>query len=104
MIFRGSAMKREITKIGKRGTVVIPAVLRRQMHLHEGELMIIESHGDGILLKPAVALPIERYGRERKAEFILSNATDSADYAAARREVEAMGLNPDDISHHKPKE
>ena len=97
-------MKKEITKIGKRGTVVIPAALRQQMHLREGDLMIAEDHGDGILLKPAVALPIEIYAPERKAEFILSNAIDPSDYDAARKEVEAMGLNPDDIPHHKPKQ
>ena len=95
-------MKREVTKIGKRGAVVIPAALRRQLHLHEGDLVIVENHGDGILLKPAVALPIEIYSLERKAEFILSNAIDLSDYEAARKEVESMGLNPDDIPHQKP--
>ena len=95
-------MRAEVTKIGKRGTIVIPAELRRQMHLHEGDLMIAENHGDGILLKLAVALPIEIYRLERQAEFLLSNATDSSDYEAARQAVEALGLNPDDIPHHKP--
>lgn len=76
--------------------------LRQQMHLCEGDLIIAENHGDGILLKPAVALPVEIYTPERKAEFILSNAIDDADYKAARETVLAMGLNPDDIPHHKP--
>lgn len=96
-------MKKEITKIGKRGTVVIPANLRKQMHLKEGDLLIAEEHGDGILLKPAVALPIEKYTREREAEFILSNAVDAADYTQARKTVKAMGLDPDKIPHMKPK-
>ncbi len=96
-------MKLEVTKIGKRGAVIIPIELRKQLHLHEGDLIIAESHGDGILLKPAVALPIERYSAERKAEFILSNAVDRADYAMARKEVKALGLDPDEIPHHKPK-
>ncbi len=97
-------MKKEVTKIGKRGVVVIPAALRQQLHLHEGDLMIAENHGDGILLKLAVALPIEMYSPERKAEFILSNAVDPSDYKAARKEVKAMGLDPDKIPHKKPKE
>ena len=96
-------MSNEITKIGKRGTVVIPAELRRQMHLKEGDLMIAENHGDGILLKPAIAMAVEKYTPERQAEFILSNAIDSEDYHQARIAVKAMGLDPDKITHIKPK-
>lgn len=96
-------MTNEITKIGKRGTVVIPAELRRQMHLKEGDLIIVENHGDGILLKPAIAMAVEKYTLERQAEFILSNAIDAEDYHQARKSVKAMGLNPDKISHIKPK-
>ena len=96
-------MTREVTKIGKRGVVIIPATLRRKLQLREGDLIIVEEHNDGILLKPAVALPIETYSAKRKAEFLLSNATDQADYKKARKEVETMGLNPDNIPHHKPK-
>ena len=72
-------MKPEITKMGKRGTLVIPANLRQKMHLEEGDLLIAECHEGGILLKPAVALPIERYNTRRKAEFLLSNAIDASD-------------------------
>lgn len=96
-------MTNEITKIGKRGTVVIPAALRKQMHLQEGDLVIAENHGDGILLKPAIAMAIEKYTPERQAEFILSNAIDAKDYQHARDAVKTMGLNPDKIPHIKPK-
>lgn len=41
----------EVSKVGKRGSVAIPAVL-----------------------------PLESYSSERKAEFLLSNATDAADF------------------------
>ena len=96
-------MTNEITKIGKRGTVVIPAELRRQMHLKEGDLVIAENHGDGILLKPAIAMAVEKYTLERQAEFILSNAIDAEDYQHARDAVKTMGLSPDKIPHMKPK-
>src|SRR3990167_462033 len=96
-------MANEITKIGKRGTVVIPAELRKQMHLKEGDLVIAENHGDGILLKPAIAIAVEKYSLERQAEFILSNAIDAEDYQHARDAVKTMGLNPDKIPHMKPK-
>jgi len=96
-------MKQEITKMGKRGTVVIPANLRQKMHLKEGDLVIVECREGGILLKPAVALPIEHYSARRKAEFLLSNAIDLSDYKAACDAVKAMGLDPEAIPHHKPK-
>lgn len=89
-------------RIGKRGTVVIPASLRRDFGLDEGTLVITEATDEGILIRPAVALPIERYTPRRRAEFLLTNAVDADDYARARMAVQAMGLDPDDIPHVKP--
>jgi AbrB family looped-hinge helix DNA binding protein len=95
-------MKAETVTVGKRGVIVIPSTLRKRFGLHEGDLLITEDHGDGILIIPAVAIPVETYSAERKAEFILSNATDDDDYQKAREEVIKLGLNPDSINHHKP--
>ena len=94
-------MKAETVTVGKRGTIVIPAFLRKRFGVHEGDLLITEDHGDGILITPAIAVPVEAYSAERKAEFILSNATDENDYKLARAEVVKMGLDPDTIKHHK---
>jgi AbrB family looped-hinge helix DNA binding protein len=93
---------RETSKVGKRGTVVIPAKMRRRFGITEGSLIIAEETGDGILIRPAIAMPVESYSRERVAEFILSNAVDPDDYASAVEEVRRMGLNPDNIPHQKP--
>jgi AbrB family looped-hinge helix DNA binding protein len=95
-------MTAEVTKIGKRGTVVIPAPLRQQLGLHEGDIVIAEDHNGGLLIRPAVALPLENYSTKRQAEFLLSNAIDSADYRRAQEVVRSMGLDPDAISHYKP--
>jgi AbrB family looped-hinge helix DNA binding protein len=92
----------EPSKAGKRGTVVIPAELRRRFGIEEGTLVIAEERADGILIRPAVVLPLESYTAERRAEFLLSNAVDAADYAAAVAEVRAMGLDPERIRHHRP--
>jgi hypothetical protein len=40
---------------------------------------------------PAVVVPIEIYTPERRAEFLLSNATDAEDYAGAIEEVLKLG-------------
>ncbi len=92
----------ETSKVGKRGTVVIPAKLRRRFGITEGSLIIAEESGNGILIRPAVAVPLESYSNERVAEFILSNAVDDAEYAKATDEVRRMGLDPNQIPHNKP--
>ena len=89
------------SKIGKKGVVVIPARLRRRYGLEEGSLVIAEETPEGILIRPAVAMPVEIYSPERRAEFLLSNATDEEEYQAAQTDVIAMGLNPDEIQHHR---
>jgi len=92
----------ETSKVGKRGTVVIPASLRRRFGIEEGSLVIAEEREDGVLIRPAVAMPIEIYTPERRAEFLLSNAVDAEDYAQAVEEVRKIGLDPETIPHHKP--
>jgi len=90
-------------KIGRRGTVVIPADLRRKYGLEEGSLVIVEAQKEGVLLRPAVTFPLERYSPERKTEFLLNNAVTSEDYAWALKEVKKLGVDPKSISHEKPR-
>ena len=45
---------------------------------------------------------IERYTPRRRAQFLLQNAVDAADYSAARRHVRKLGLDPDSIPHDRP--
>jgi AbrB family looped-hinge helix DNA binding protein len=96
------AQYREAAKLGKKGVFTIPAVLRKRFGLHDGSLVIAEERAEGILLRPAVATPVEMYDDARTAEFLLSNAVDADDYAAAREEVRALGLDPDAVAHRKP--
>lgn len=93
----------ETGRIGRRGTYVIPADLRRRYGLEEGTLVIAEGKEDGVLIRPAVALPVETYSPERKAEFLLTNAVDAADYKRALEAVRKMGLDPKEIPHRKPR-
>lgn len=95
-------MDGETGRIGKRGTYVIPAELRRRYGLVDGALVVAEPQADGILLRPAVALATEAYSPERRAAFLLENAVDAADYEGAREAVREMGLDPDAIEHTRP--
>jgi len=94
-------MAYEMTKVGRRGTVVIPAALRHKYGLGEGTLLVVEEKPEGVLLRPAVTLPVELYTPERKAEFLLNNALTPEDYQWALEEVRKMGLDPEAISHEK---
>ena len=89
--------------VGKRGTVVIPAKLRKRYRLDEGSPMLVEEHEDGILMRPAKVSPVdvEVYSPRRLAEFFLNNAMDKEDYLEARKEVASMGIDPDTIEHRR---
>lgn len=89
----------ETGRIGRRGVVVIPARLRRRFGLDEGSLIVVEEKNDGVLIRPAVVLPVEVYSPARRAQFLLNNAVDAKDYQAARAAVKAMGIDPDTIDH-----
>lgn len=93
----------ETTRIGKRGTLVIPAKLRQRFALQEGDLLVTEEREDGILLRPAVAVPVEIYTPDRKAEFLLNNAVTQEDYDESCRIIrEDFGLDPAKIPHTDP--
>lgn len=96
------AGRQEATRLGKRGTIVIPAAVRRRYGLEEGSFVLVEERAEGILVRPAVAVPLERYDARKRAEFLLNNAVDAEDYAAAIEEVKRMGLDPTSIPHRKP--
>jgi AbrB family looped-hinge helix DNA binding protein len=84
----------EPTRVGKRGTIVLPARMRRRYGFEEGTMVVAEEAEYGVLLRPAAVLPVEIYSPERKAEFLLANAVDSDDRKAAEVEVRKLGLDP----------
>jgi AbrB family looped-hinge helix DNA binding protein len=92
----------ESTRVGKRGTIVLPAKLRRRYGFEEGTMVVAEESPYGVLLRPAAVVPVEVYTPERKAESLLSNATDEKDYRKALVAVRRMGLDPAKIKHRKP--
>lgn len=93
----------DAVKVGKRGTIIVPAKLRKRYGIEEGSVVTAEAREEGVLIRPAIIVPIERYTPERKAEFLLSNATNPQDYQRARKEVKKLGLNPDTIPHRRPR-
>ena len=45
--------------VGRRGTLVLSAATRRRYGLDDGTLFISEERDDGILIRPAVAIPTD---------------------------------------------
>ena len=61
-------MKTTVT-VTSRGVVTLPARLREALGVQAEDLLIAELVPDGLLLRPAVTLPVEIYTREREREF-----------------------------------
>ena len=55
--------------INSRGVVTLPAKLRQAMGLKADDQLIAETTPQGLLLRPAVTLPLELYTPERMQEF-----------------------------------
>ena len=76
-------MKTTLT-ISSRGLVTLPAKIRQAMGLKPDDLLIAETTPEGLLLRPAVTLPVEMYTDRRVREFDAAEA-DLAKVLAARR-------------------
>jgi len=61
-------MKSTVT-MTSRGVVTLPAKLREALGLKADDVLIAETTPEGILLRPAVTLPVENYSAKRIREF-----------------------------------
>ena len=75
-------MKATLT-LTSRGVVTLPAKLRRALGLGPDDQLIAETTPEGLLLRPAVTLPIEIYSEKRIREFDAAEA-DLAKVLASR--------------------
>lgn len=80
------AMKTTVT-VTSRGVVTLPAKLRRTLGLKADDLLIAETTPEGLLLRPAVTLPVEIYSEKRIREFDEGEA--DLEKALARRKKRA---------------
>jgi AbrB family looped-hinge helix DNA binding protein len=74
-------MKFTIT-VNRRGVLTLPAKLRKELGLHGDDLLLAETTPGGVVLRPAVTLPVEVYTEEQIAEFQESERELSDWYAA----------------------
>ena len=55
--------------VNQRGVLTLPARLRKALGISGEDLLIAETTPEGVLLRPAIALPVEMYTADRIAEF-----------------------------------
>ena len=60
--------------VNSRGAVTLPAKLRQSLGIKADDHLIAETTPEGLLLRPAVTLPIELYSPEREREFDTAEA------------------------------
>ena len=55
--------------INERGVITIPAALRQSLGLKANDELILEEADGGILMRPALSVPLEVYTEQRIREF-----------------------------------
>ena len=78
-------MKATVT-ITSRGVITLPAKLRQALGLKAEDHLIAETTPEGLLLRPAVTLPVEMYTPERVREFDAAEQ-ELAAYLGAKSKV-----------------
>ena len=84
----------ETIKMGKRGTVVIPAKLRKQFGLDDGSLLVTEAKDGEIRLRPASVYEPEVWSPETRAYYILINSSTKEEWDRNLPDVLALGVDP----------
>lgn len=70
--------------VNSRGVVTLPAKLRRAMGLKADDQLIAQTTPDGLLLQPAITIPVELYTSARIREF------DAAEAELAKLQAEPV--------------
>jgi bifunctional DNA-binding transcriptional regulator/antitoxin component of YhaV-PrlF toxin-antitoxin module len=91
----------ETVHVGQDGDVPLPQSIRERAGIDAGSTVTLEAR-NGVIIVRASDVDVEIYTPQRRAEFLLSNAVDANEYAVAREEVRQMGIDPDDVPHHRP--
>jgi AbrB family looped-hinge helix DNA binding protein len=69
-------------ELGPKGAITLPKKMREKFDLRDRCLISLEETPEGILIRPAVAFPIELYSEERLQEFQQENNASIAEFFA----------------------
>lgn len=93
---------RTTIKMGKRGTLVLPAKLRKLYGLTDGSLLTTEEKDGGITLRPAFMYEPEVWSDETRAYFILINSITREEWDENLPDVLELGIDPKHIQGLAP--
>lgn len=82
-------MKTTLT-VTSRGVITLPAKLREALGIKADDQLIAETTSEGLLLRPAVTLPLEIYSEKRVEEFDQAEA-DLAKVISAKTKAKRAG-------------
>ena len=89
-------------KMGKRGTLVLPAKLRKQFGLEDGSLLVTEVKDGEIRLRPALLYEPPVWSPEETAYFILINSMTKEEYDRNLPYVLELEVDPTKIEGLEP--
>ncbi len=89
-------------KMGKRGTLVLPAKLRKQFGLEDGSLLITEAKDGEIRIRPAFVFEGEVWTPQRKAYLTLINTMTQEEYDRVAELLREEGIDPTDVPDLDP--
>lgn len=89
-------------KMGKRGTLVLPAKMRKQFGLEDGSLLVTEVKDGEIRLRPALLYEPEVWSPEETAYFILINSMTREEWDRNLPHVLELGVDPAQIKGLEP--
>ena len=78
-------MSDDVAQLSSRGTVTLPAALRRELGLAEGDVLTVKVADGAIVLTPAVLTEVEAYTDRRIREFEDAAELTPDELQAARR-------------------
>lgn len=99
-------MATEFVQMGKRGTLVVPAKLRKKLGLVDGCLLVLNEANGTIEIRLA-QLEISQFeapppdARLLLAQSLLGGAESLGDYLAAIEEVRRMGFDAEKVPHER---
>jgi len=59
----------ETLVVSSRGQITLPAALRKRLGIKSGDVMILEDHGNEVVLKPGIVLEVQHYSDEQIAQW-----------------------------------
>jgi AbrB family looped-hinge helix DNA binding protein len=79
--------------VGRRGAIVLPSSVRKRYGLNDGSLFISEERDDGVLIRPAVATPIDLEEVRRKIHVGLNELNEGKGIPGEQAEADLKAVS-----------